>query len=141
LRRTPRSQPAPDLPYGWFTWLVLEEPAAIQLSEIHDYRRSMAGIFDAQNGSLAVVEGQRILSFGGDAAMLRLREKLSRLRPVDLRALLVEAVPSDQPVQGKDGWVLHRPGFQFVIHEGTREGTRARQPTSAPERYPSANHR
>lgn len=118
LRRTPRAVPAPDLPRGWFTRLALEEPAAIMLSGVPDWHRSMAGIFDAAGRSLAVVDGQTIMSFGGDEALVRLRERLTGLRPLDLRALRVEATPAGQPVWGKT-WVLRRRHFQFAIDEGT----------------------
>ena len=123
LGTTPRSEPAPALSPGWYIRLALDEPGAVTFSHRDDWRRGMAGIFDAAHHSLAVVEGyiekgpERVLAFGGDSALVRLREKLAKPQSIDLRTLQVEAVPSSRTADGQKAWVFERPSYQFVIRE------------------------
>lgn len=93
-REPPRSEPAPPLLPGWFVPIALEESGAITLSQWKGGDRYALGIFDSTDRSLAVVEGQRILTFGGGAARARILHRLvAEPRPVGLRNLRVDAVP------------------------------------------------
>ena len=122
LSTEPRREPAPDLPPGWFIRLALQEPEAIALHREGEWLHAMRGIFQASQESLALVESlgrsvRGMLAFGGESAMQRLKETLSHLKPLDLRSLEVEAVPSACSEEGGDRLVLQRRSFRFLLGE------------------------
>lgn len=122
LSTEPRREPAPDLSPGWFTRLALEEPEAIALHREAGWHHAMLGIFQAAQESLALVESlgrsvRGMLAFGGESAMQRLKELISCLKPLDLRSLEVEAVPSSCSDEGGDRLVLQRKSFRFLLGE------------------------
>lgn len=112
---SPRQDPAPDLRPGWFLPIALEEPGAITFSRWQACEQWAAGIFDCAERSLAVVAGGQILTFGGDSARIRLGERLAQTRPINLRALQVDAVPVTRTAGGRPTWVLPRAHFRFAV--------------------------
>lgn len=112
---SPRVDPAPDLSAGWFLPIALEEPGAITLSQWKDCERWAAGLFDPARRSLAVVEGRRILTFGGESARVRLEDRLAQFRRADIRALRVDAVPATHVEEPPSTWVLTREQFRFYL--------------------------
>jgi protein-L-isoaspartate(D-aspartate) O-methyltransferase len=111
----PRRDPAPDLRPGWFLPIALEEPGAITLSRWQACEQWAAGIFDCAERSLAIVAGGEILTFGGYSARLRLGERLAQTRPINLRALQVDAIPATRAAGGRHAWVLPREHFLFAL--------------------------
>ncbi len=112
---SPRVDPAPDLSAGWFLPIALEEPGAITFSQWRECERWAAGLFDPAHRSLAVVEGTRILTFGGESARVRLTDRLAQFRRVDTRALLVDAAPTTCVEESQSPWVLTREQFRFCL--------------------------
>jgi len=122
LSTEPRREPTPDLPPGWFTRLALQEPEVIALHREGGWHHTMRGIFHAAQESLALVESlgrsvRGMLAFGAQSAMQRLKETISHLKPLDLRSLEVEAVPSSCSDEGGDRLVLQRRSFRFLLGE------------------------
>ncbi len=122
LATTPRIDPGPILPHGWFQRLALEEPNAIGFTHQGNWRHFMGGIFDPGQKSLAVVESwlsdtqeTRILVFGSETALLILRESIASSRPFVLENVQITAIPSAQSVQENGTLVIRRPSFQFAI--------------------------
>ena len=114
-----------ELPEGWFTRLSFEEPDSLMLVGAGDPDRLLQGLYDREGKSLALVGGGDLVVHGGPAALRRLRAKLPdlRRRPLDLRTLRVEAVPSGTAphaagTAGTAGTVtLSRPSFDLVVTE------------------------
>jgi protein-L-isoaspartate(D-aspartate) O-methyltransferase len=112
-----------ELPEGWFARLSFEEPDSLMLVGAGDPDRLLQGLYDREGKSLALVGGGDLVVHGGPAALRRLRAKLPglRRRPLDLRALRVEAVPSGTApdpaaTAGTAGTVtLSRPSFDLVV--------------------------
>ncbi len=124
LATTPRIEPAPILPQGWFRRLVLEVPNAIGFAHQGNWRHVIVGIFDPGQRSLAVVEGSlsdaeetRILVFGSETALRPLRESIVSSRPFVLENVQITAIPSAQSFQEDGTLVICRPSFQFAISD------------------------
>jgi hypothetical protein len=64
----------------------------------------------------------QLYTFGSDAARQTLVERLARIRPLDVRDLVIDALPAAAPAP-QDAIVLRRPNFQFVIREERRAVT------------------
>ena len=84
-----------------------------------DPGRLLQGLYDREGKSLALVGGGSVFVHGGPAALRRLRAKLPdlRRRPLDLRALLVEAVPAGTSSAATGTVRFHRTSFDLVITE------------------------
>lgn len=115
LAETPRRTALDGLPKGWFLPVAFEEPGAISMGHVSDWRRERRGIFDPSRGGLAVVEGEALISCGDEAATVRLHERLHEGRAVIFRVLQVEAFPSRTTVDAAGRWVLQRPHFTFAL--------------------------
>ncbi len=115
LAEAPRRTEMSGLPQGWFLPIAFEEPGAISFTNVHDWRRERAGIFDPSRGGLAVVEGEALVSYGDDAATIRLRERLREGRAVTLRTLRFEAFPSSATIDAEGRWILQRSHFAFAV--------------------------
>jgi protein-L-isoaspartate(D-aspartate) O-methyltransferase len=111
-----RTVPAPPPVAGWNVRLVLEEPDPIHLFAIGAAPpRNAVGLFDAAGGSLALVEGDSIISFGSDASLERIAARLTTCESFDLLTLRITAMPN-QPNHDKEGVVLlSRPAFDLAI--------------------------
>jgi protein-L-isoaspartate(D-aspartate) O-methyltransferase len=105
---------APRLVAGWNVRLVLEEPDPIHLFEIGGTTpRNAVGLFDPDQPSLALIEGESIISFGAETCLERVVDRLTTAEPFDLRELGITAAPS-RP--GHEGAVLlRRPHFDFAV--------------------------
>jgi protein-L-isoaspartate(D-aspartate) O-methyltransferase len=115
LAEGPRqTAPAPPPVVGWNTRLALEEPDSVTFFDTGTKGHSAVGLFDAETGSLALVDGTSIIGFGEDTCRQRLVASLERARPCALESLGITALPHD-PTAQRDGVVLHRPNFDLVI--------------------------
>jgi protein-L-isoaspartate(D-aspartate) O-methyltransferase len=108
------TESAPLAPAWWFARLAMEEPGAIQLVALADWRHRAWGVFDPDALSLAVTDGQSLVSYGGDQARRRLLAFLDGCRPLELRELAIEAIPIDEPVPSQ-AVVLERRHHRFII--------------------------
>ena len=111
-----RTVAAPPLLAGWNVRLLLEEPDPIHLFEIAGTPpRNAVGLFDAAPGSLALVEGESITSFGADTCLERIIARVASGEPFDLLGLRITATPN-QLSSHKEGVVLlSRPAFDLAI--------------------------
>jgi len=114
-----RTVPTPPPVAGWNVRLVLEEPDPIHLFEIGALPpRNAVGLFDAAQGSLALVEGGSITSFGADSCLERVAARITTGEPFDLVAQRITATPKQLShyKEGKEGVVLlSRPAFDLAI--------------------------
>lgn len=115
LGSTPGAETLPDLPHGWLMRVLLTEPGAITLSDRPT--RWAAGLFDPASRSLALVDGDRLLRFGDEAAVRRLREHVASARPIAVRDLEITASPDVGAAARPGAWVLRRPTFTFTLRE------------------------
>jgi protein-L-isoaspartate(D-aspartate) O-methyltransferase len=108
-----------ELPEGWFARLAFEEPDSLMLVGAGDPGPLLQGLYDREGKSLALVGGGSVFVHGGPAALRRLRAKLPdlRRRPLDLRALLVEAVPAGTSSAAAGTARFHRTSFDLVVTE------------------------
>jgi protein-L-isoaspartate(D-aspartate) O-methyltransferase len=108
-----------ELPEGWFARLAFEEPDSLMLVGAGDPGRLLQGLYDREGKSLALVGGGSVFVHGGPAALRRLRAKLPdlRRRPLDLRALLVDAVPAGTSSAAAGTVRFHRTSFDLVVTE------------------------
>jgi hypothetical protein len=119
-----RTAATPPLVAGWNVRLLLEDPDPIHLFEIGaSPPRNAVGLFDAAQGSLALVEGASITSFGADTCLERIVARVAAREPLDLLALRITATPNRSSLH-KEGVVLRRPAFDLEI-EGLDDGARA----------------
>lgn len=116
LAMTGTREPAPVLPTWWFARLALEEPMAVQLVAHTDWQRRIWGVSDPDDPSLAVIDGEFLVSRGGAAAAARLRRFLDRCQPLDLARLSIEAIPSAEPAPFGTA-VLARRDHSFVVRD------------------------
>lgn len=121
LALEPRTESAPAGPWGWPTRLLLEEPRAIALSRDNDSRKLAWGILDlSDEPSLVFVTARtwdyKLYTFGSDAARRPLLDWVAAARPLYVRDLSIEALPSTL-VSSNGGLVVRRPNFQFVVNE------------------------
>jgi protein-L-isoaspartate(D-aspartate) O-methyltransferase len=120
---------APQLVAGWNVRLVLEEPDPIHLFDIGSAPpRNAVGLFDPDRRSLALVEGESIISFGAETCLERVVDRLTTAEPFDLQELEITATPS-RSGHDKKGAVLCRPHFDLAV-------SRRRAPSSRQE-WPS----
>lgn len=132
LECSPRSVPAQaftSLPPGWFPRFALDVPGAFLFVRDIDKRPSV-GLCDPRDRSLALLDDDRIVAFGGEAARAALQAYLPRARPLNVNDLLIWALPLHQPAEDAGAWVLDRPGFRLLVRE------RARPPGPTPAQSP-----
>ena len=111
-----RTVPSPPLVVGWNVRLVLEEPDPIHLFEIGATPpRNAVGLFDARQGSLALLEGGSITSFGADTCLGRIVARVTRGEAFDLPALRITATPHRLTHHKEGVVVLKRPLFDLAI--------------------------
>jgi protein-L-isoaspartate(D-aspartate) O-methyltransferase len=115
-RGVTRTVAAPPLIAGWNVRLVLQEPDPVYLFDIGAKTpRHAVGLFDAEQGSLALVEGDMISSFGADACLERIVEGVAAGPAFDLPALRITAT-SDRLHRHPEGVVrLGRPNCDLAI--------------------------
>ena len=121
LQTEPHVETAPVPPRGWFTRVALEDPFAFWTTHNEDHRYRV-GIFIPERQSLAVFEWRyggpeepRLLAFGDDSALLRLREWLKPGAPLEVRHLNVDAIPAGSEIDTGGALVLRRPSFDVLI--------------------------
>jgi protein-L-isoaspartate(D-aspartate) O-methyltransferase len=110
------SQPVPPLARWWFGRLALEEPGAIHLVAMADWRHRAWGVFDPEATGLSVVDGDSLISYGSPGARNRLLAFLDTCRPLDLGDLAIEAVPVAEAVSS-GAVVLNRPNHRLLVRE------------------------
>lgn len=127
LAQAPRREPAPHLAAGILTRLALEEEQAVRLWHESD-RRHATGLLDMERAGLALLEGgvspdatpqvDQLVVYGDATVLERLRARVDKLSPLDLRGLDVEVgPPAGAPAAGAIA-VLHRPQHVFVVRQG-----------------------
>jgi protein-L-isoaspartate(D-aspartate) O-methyltransferase len=115
-----RTATASGLVAGWNVRLVLEERDPIFLFENASMApRNLVGLFDADGGSLALVEDGSISGFGAASCFERIAARLASSEPLDLLALRITATPHGRDHHGEGDVVLSRPHFDLVV-EGLR---------------------
>lgn len=119
LSKDPRVELAPAAPAGWRTRLVLAEPRAIALERADNWRDNAYGILEVAERSLAFIRGSDLYTFGSDAARGALLSRLAGARPLNVRTLSINAIPSTATQRAEGAIVLRRPSFDFLIREGT----------------------
>jgi protein-L-isoaspartate(D-aspartate) O-methyltransferase len=116
LRETPSVTPAPQLSPGWNVRLALDQPDAIAFAGLSGKFRLAAGLFYMDEPSLAVVEGEHVVSFGEPGGRERLVTTLRTATPIDTRDLRIKAVPH-QAEHAASRSLIVRPSFDLVIDE------------------------
>ena len=84
--------PTPSLCAGWNMRLAFEEPDPITFIAKSAMWSGPTGLFNAEQGSLALVDGSSLLSFGDRECLDRLVMSLEMAVPFDLEALRISAV-------------------------------------------------
>ena len=109
-----RRMAAPRLVSGWNVRLVLEEPDPLHLFEIGGTSpRNAVGLFDSDQRSLALVEGESIVSFGAETCLERVVDRLTTGEPSDLRGLEITATPN--LIDHESAVLLRRPHFDLAV--------------------------
>jgi hypothetical protein len=122
----PRSvRPAPATFPGWNLRLTLGQPDPICVVTPFPPLRRAVGLFDAGLPSLAVMEGESMHCFGDPACGERLSDLLSGRRPLDLRDLVVTAVPAGSAEPGSGSTLIRRPSFDLFVQEGSGPAPRS----------------
>ena len=118
---------APRLVAGWNVRLVLEEPDPIHLFEVGGAPpRNAMGLFDPDRRSLALVEGESIISFGAETCLERVVDRLTTGGPFDLRELQITATPS-RPGRGGAA-LLRRPHIDLALSSRQAPSSRRKSP-------------
>jgi protein-L-isoaspartate O-methyltransferase len=116
-----RALATPPLVAGWHVRLLLEERDPIHLFELGATPpRHAVGLFDADQRSLALVEGERINSFGTGTCLSRIVDCVSSGEALDLLALRITASQDRVSSRREGAAVLARPNFDLVV-EGLHE--------------------
>jgi protein-L-isoaspartate(D-aspartate) O-methyltransferase len=119
LGELPSISPAPPLVPGWNVRVALGEPDSIVFFGVGGKSRSAFGLFDARHGSLSVVEGDRLISYGNPVCRQRLEKTLTSATSLDLlEELHIEAVPHS--ALERNGPIITRPSFDLMIREVPR---------------------
>jgi protein-L-isoaspartate(D-aspartate) O-methyltransferase len=101
----------------WFVSVALSERGAVRMWRMNDDGTvdNRAGLLDVDAGGVALVEGDRLSSFGERAPTSRLRAHLAA-KPLDLRKTRILAVPATHPApHGGEHWSLERREYRFVV--------------------------
>jgi protein-L-isoaspartate(D-aspartate) O-methyltransferase len=113
LRRTPRAERAPLIDPAVFARIALTEPRTLALSDLTGGLRP--GLYDA--GSVVVLDGERMLTYGSPTARDRLIYRLGAARPLDRSRLRVTAAFGDPPAPSQ-GWRFVRRSCVVDVAEG-----------------------
>jgi protein-L-isoaspartate(D-aspartate) O-methyltransferase len=113
LRRAPREEGAPVIEPAVFARIALTEPRTLALSDLSGGLRP--GLYDA--GSVVVIEGERMLTYGSPSARDRLMYGLAAARPLDRSRLRVTATFGDSPAPSR-GWRFARRSCVIDVAEG-----------------------
>lgn len=102
---------APTLSSGWFTRIALSHPAPVRMWTVEDPWIDREGVMLPDGTGLAVIEGERVITFGDTKA----RDELLRLASIPGRSL-EEAVVRAQTSLTSDGdAVFKRPAFFYTV--------------------------
>jgi hypothetical protein len=71
------------------------------------------GLFDSDRRSLALVEGESIVSFGAETCLERVVDRLTTGEPSDLRGLEITATPN--LIDHESAVLLRRPHFDLAV--------------------------
>ncbi len=116
LLRTPVTRvPTPPLVAGWNVRLALEEPDPITFIGKTAVWNGPTGLFNAERGSLAVVDGVSIHGFGDRDCLDRLVMHLEMSVPLASEDLRITAVSRDGVGRPRGDVVLARPNFDLVV--------------------------
>jgi protein-L-isoaspartate(D-aspartate) O-methyltransferase len=113
LRLAPREERAPVIDAAVFARIALTAPRALALSTLSGALRP--GLYDA--GSVVVLDGERMLTYGSPSARDRLMEGLATARPLDRSRLRVTAAFGDPPARSQ-GWRFVRRSCVIDVTEG-----------------------
>jgi protein-L-isoaspartate(D-aspartate) O-methyltransferase len=124
VRETPVVTPVPPSKPGWNVRIALGQSDSIAFAGLSGQLRRAVGLFDVDENSLAVVEGEHVVSFGGPACRERLVRLLHESDPIDAGALRINAIPHRSPPErsgdeqrGPSGLLIERPSFDLLIDE------------------------
>jgi protein-L-isoaspartate(D-aspartate) O-methyltransferase len=113
LSQAPREERAPVIDPEVFARIALTEPRTLALSDLSGGLRP--GLYDA--GSVVVIEGERMLTYGSPSARDRLIYRLGAARPLDRARLRVTAAFGDSPAPSQ-GWRFVRRSCVIDVAEG-----------------------
>lgn len=114
LRRVPRDERAPAVEPEVFARIALNEPRTLAVSDLSGALRP--GLYDA--GSVVVIDGRRMLTYGSPAARDRLIYTLGTARPLDRSRLRLTATFGDGPCgPASQGWRFARPSCVIDVAE------------------------
>ena len=111
LRSAPTIAEAPSLPRQWFTRVALSHPSPVRLLSTSEPWLHREGILLPDGSGLAMIEGERILTFGDPTA----RDELLRVASAsegDLERVTIRARLTTEPADAP-GAVLVRPAFSY----------------------------
>jgi protein-L-isoaspartate(D-aspartate) O-methyltransferase len=115
LRRPPREESAPFVDPDAFARMALDEPRTLAVSDLSGGLRP--GLYDA--GSVVVIEGDRMLTYGSPTARDRLIYGLGTARPLDRSRLRVTATfGTPAPPPPAQGWRFVRRSCVVDVAEG-----------------------
>jgi protein-L-isoaspartate(D-aspartate) O-methyltransferase len=114
LLRAPREERAPVIDPAVFARIALDEPRTLAVSDLSGALRP--GLYDA--GSVVVLDGQRMLTYGSPSARDRLIYGLGTTRPLDRSRLRVTATFGDAAGGASQGWRFTRPSCVVDVAEG-----------------------
>jgi protein-L-isoaspartate(D-aspartate) O-methyltransferase len=114
LSGPPREEPAPMIDPAIFARLALDEPRTLAISDLSGTLRP--GLYD--EGSVVIIDEDRMLTYGTTAARDRLVEGLRTARPLDRSRLRVTAGFGDPPAPPSQGWRFVRPSCVVDVSEG-----------------------
>lgn len=107
--------PVGTLPDGWVVPLALEASHPLVLYSFEPAVTVRRGLHDPDGGGIAVVDGERIASFGDPGAVRLLRDSLAAARPVQASALRITARPAGaDPPPAR--WTVRKPHFVYGVH-------------------------
>jgi protein-L-isoaspartate(D-aspartate) O-methyltransferase len=115
LLRAPQVERAPLIDSAVFARIALNEPRTLAVSDLSGALRP--GLYDA--GSVVVIDGRRMLTYGAPAARDRLIYTLGTARPLDRSRLrLTVAFGEGSGGPASQGWRFVRPSCVVDVAEG-----------------------
>jgi protein-L-isoaspartate(D-aspartate) O-methyltransferase len=116
LQENPSITLAPPQNEGWNVRLALEQPDPIAFAGMGGKFRRAVGLFDADECSLAVVEGEHLISFGDPRCRERLETILGRATPIQAGCLQIKAVPHEARSESSESLFV-RPSFDLIVFQ------------------------
>jgi protein-L-isoaspartate(D-aspartate) O-methyltransferase len=127
LREKPFVTAAPPLSPGWHVRFALDHPDSIAFTGLSGKFRMAIGLFDADEDSLAVVEGEHVVSCGTPACREQLLTTLATTAPIDAGDLRITAVPhgaSQETLSERSERRIVRPSYDLIVDETPQHTSR-----------------